>query len=125
MTTLKQDLERAGKQAVGKPSFNLEDWLYEKLGTDWCGNTSPPLNHRKMYTKDGYVVSLNNDGFETWIGRPDAWIWHTRNAEFRRIAWWAIRQHIFVDWCGLRSWLWYKLLHRRVTAYRAQLEKVK
>lgn len=91
----------------------LEDWLYEALGGEWCGNISPPLDKRKIYTSDGYVVSLNNDGFETWIGTPDKWCWHTKNAEFRKIALWHLRIWIFVDWFGLRSWIWYKLLRRQ------------
>lgn len=96
----------------------MEEKLYEWLGQYDGFYTHPPLDHRKMYTKDGYVISLNNDGFETWIGTPDKWYWHTKNADFRKIALWHLRIWIFVDWFGLRSWLWYKLLHRQCRKYK-------
>lgn len=99
---------------VGKPRISLETRLYQWLGQHDGFYTHPPLDHRKLYICEGQeVVSLNNDGFEVWIGRLDKWHWHTNTKEFRQICFWYLRQWVFVDWFGLRSWLWYKLLHRQ------------
>lgn len=93
--------------------MRAEDRIYNWLGQYDGFYTRPPLDHRKIYVNDR-VISLNNDGSETWIGSPDQWYVFFKNSDFRKIAFWSLRQWAFVDWFGLRSWLWYKLLHRKV-----------
>lgn len=99
--------------ATAKERIGLEKRIYRLLGQYEFPYTRPPLDQRKMYIS-GMVVCLNNDGFEVWIGTPDCWETHMKNAEFRKICFWYLRQWAFTDWFGLRSFLWYKLLHRQV-----------
>ncbi len=106
------DKNQATQLLGDKPRIDLETKLYRKLGQYDGFYTNPPLDKRKLYI-DGMVISLNNDGFETWIGYPDKWAVHFRNDKFRTICFWALKQWIFVDWFGLRSWIWYKLLSRQ------------
>lgn len=101
-----------------RPSrLSFEDWLYRKLGQYDGFYTHPPLDHRKMYIHKGdyrMVVCLNNDGGETWIGTENEWHTHMKNEEFRKVCFWFLWTWAWIDWFGLRSWVWYKLLHRRV-----------
>lgn len=88
---------------------SVQEFFYRKLGQRDSIYVRPPLDHRKLYIA-GQVVSLNNDGFETWIGYPDKWLTHFKNDDFRKITLWFMYMWICVDWFGLRSWIWYKLL---------------
>jgi hypothetical protein len=102
---------------VGKPRRSLEDRLYSFLSNHWCGNKVPPMDHRTMYRGER-VVSFLNDGWDVYVGTRDEWIYGFRQDEFRAMSFWYLRHYVFTDWFGLRTKLWYWLLHRRVERTR-------
>lgn len=90
----------------------MEEFIYKLLGQYDGFYVNPPLDKRKMYIDDK-VICLNNDGFEAWIGTPNEWQTYFKNEDFRKVCFWYLRTWIFIDWFGLRSFIWYKLLHRK------------
>lgn len=97
---------------------SLEQRIYDALGTRWCGNTCPPGTNLRVELGPDYIAEVHNDGFEFWIGTRSEWAWHCKAREARRMAWfilwtWWTRG----TWFGLRSWLWYRLLARRIKRY--------
>lgn len=99
----------------------LEDRLFDALGTEWCGGTHPPMD-RMTLTVNGtergveHVYAVGNDGFELWIGYPDKWLFHTGRRGAKALTWFLIRWWVG-EWFGIRRWLWYKLLTRRIARY--------
>ena len=102
---------------------SLEDRLYILLGDDWCGNSGPPGQNVSIRTKGSeqgvqHVFSWGgNDGFDLGIGYPDQWLVHINRREAAWL-WWAITLRAFSTWFGLRRWVWYRLLFRRVRVNR-------
>jgi hypothetical protein len=91
----------------------IENKFYEMLGQFDGYYTHPPLDDRKLYYNSEELVKFLNDGSEVWLGSRDSWYTHMRHKEFRKIVLWYLYQVILVDWCGLRSFIWYKLLGRK------------
>lgn len=108
---------------------SLEDWAYETLGSRWGGNTCPPMDNRAyrwqdtgMVERDDYwTFSQGEDGGTMWIGHANEWKFHLSLKRFRRIALWTIWQWAWGDWFGLRTWLWYRILRRKVNRYKGAL----
>ena len=100
------------------PHRTIEDSLFKWLSDDWCGSHSVPLDGRTLYYIDhagcDHVVSFLNDAYEIGFGYPDKWCFFARREDFHRIIRWYLRLWIIDEWCGLRRWVWYKLLHRQV-----------
>ncbi len=103
-----------------KPS--LEQRLYHWLSDEWGGNDTVPgtsLDFRFRETTWPDIANPHNDGSELWIGTMDRWHTHMERSEAHRLAlwilvtWWGKG-----EWFGLKRWLWYKLLFRRVNRYR-------
>lgn len=92
----------------------IELFLFRALGQHDGFYTRPSLDNRKFYFHTNNLVLFNNDGHEVWMGTSDNWSWHTTHPNFRRIVFWYLYQWCVVDWFGLRSWLWFKLLGRRI-----------
>lgn len=99
-----------------------ENRLYDVLGTDWCGGTGPPMSHLSLdlprEEHDAELVAMIlNDGFELWLGYPHEWCFHMNRRQARALAFWYLGLWVR-EWFGLRRWLWYRLLHRRVERYQ-------
>ena len=114
----------SGAQASARRRRTFEEWLYDALGTEWGGNTNPPLDlygfdvpmEGGTNPEDKYVFRLTNDAFEVYMGYPSEWRFHMNRRTARKFVWWYLKWHVF-EWFGLRRWLWYKLLFRRVRNY--------
>lgn len=98
----------------------LEDRLYELLGRDHCGSPGPPMDGRGFYwggehpvCKRDHVASQTEDGAELWFGHVDEWAFHMPLSTARRMAFWLVWNWV-KDCFGLRTRLWYWLLHRKV-----------
>lgn len=94
-----------------------EDKVYELLSDDYCGGQAVPLDYRTFrYVNNhcDHVVMFSNDAFELGFGYPDEWHMFIRRESFHKIIRWYLKQWIVSEWCGIRRWAWYKLLHRRV-----------
>lgn len=77
--------------------------------------SKPPLDHNKLiYSKSSEqqyeLVCFCNDGGEVWLGRADKWHTFMKHNEFLKICLWYLYQRSVVDFFGLRTWLYYKLL---------------
>lgn len=98
----------------------LENRLFELLSTEWCGNDSPPLRYKKLTYGRKWggesIVSFENDSGELGFGYPDKWKMFIDRKDFHIIVRWYLKQWSWGEWFGLRRWIWYKLLHRRVEA---------
>jgi hypothetical protein len=104
----------------------VEDLLYHILSTEDCGNNGVPLNHSTLRFQDYHgceqVVSFLNDSFEVGIGSPERWDLMIERKDFHRIIRWYLGQWA-LEWFGLRRWIWYKLLYRRVERPRKHSPK--
>jgi hypothetical protein len=109
---------------------NIEDRLYDLLGNRRHPDdmTGPPMDGRKFYWGDPlkkewgsmpgtYVASQTEDGSDLWFGHVDEWHFHMSLGTARRMAAWVLWQAV-KDAFGLRTKLWYWLLHRKVSSYR-------
>lgn len=97
-------------------SHEAENWFYEALGTDWCGNTTVPCDNMSLrWVEMGKqsIASVGNDGFELYLGGPNSWEWTVRREHALKLAWFIIRWRVFGEWLGIRRAIWYWLLHRR------------
>ncbi len=116
--------------------MRLARWIYNHLGTDFCGSPGAPGNEECIYwdaenwkpidrgSRDHpyYVARIGNDGFELWIGTGAYWDFFMPIKQARRLAWWLLWMRIRWEWFGLRRWLWYQALHRIVKAKRGGAE---
>lgn len=109
------------KKFLGYYDWSLLSWenrLYHILSTKWCGNEVPPLDHETLYVDDPhgckYVFSFLNDSFEIGIGYPSQWNTILRRETIHKFIRWYLFKYVFIEWLGIRRWLWYKLLHRSV-----------
>ncbi len=100
---------------------SLEEWLYDALGTQACGNTCAPGDWMKMpggLNESTPIVSVGEDGFTLWLGGVHVWQFSMSRVAARKLALWVLfRWWIGAEWFGLRRWAWYKLLHRRCARY--------
>jgi len=99
-----------------KPKFRLNkrtffEFLYRLLGQPDYPYVRPPKDRRHMYFSKDELIEFNNDGLDVWIGNVNEWTFHTTHEQFRKVALWYLYQYAIVDWFGLRSYLWYKLLN--------------
>ena len=105
--------------------------LLDLLGSEWCGNTGcVPFDKVELEGMEyPPVVYVSEDAFTLWIGTEREWMCHMNRKDSLRVAWFVLwRWRIVGEWCGLRRWLYYKVLHR-VTAQhekeiRALLAKI-
>lgn len=101
---------------------SLEGLIYHGLSEHWGGNDMVPLDHRTLYIteKNGcdYVFSFLNDSFDIGIGYPNQWHVILRRETIHSFIFWYLRQWVFGGWLGIRRWIWYKMLRRRVVGYR-------
>lgn len=111
-------MKAQGKQDRRSP----EAWLYDLLGKrdHPDGFTGPPMDGRKFYWGDPHpvcpldrVAAQIEDGAELWFGHVDEWRFHMPLGTARRMAVWVLWQAV-KDGFGLRTWAWYRLLHRKV-----------
>lgn len=107
---------------------HLEDWLYKFLSDEWCGNETMPLDNDGFDYNEGgaaFVVRFNNDAHELWFGFPNEWRMSMTRRSFHAIMRWYLSRWTFGEWFGLKRWLWYKLLHRRVNRYRGLRDDIR
>lgn len=94
--------------------------VLERLG-EWreeCLDYAPPRNGRKIRVDNEYIVAFMNDGSELWIGTPERWIWFCSWRDAMKIVRFVLYEWVR-GWFGLRRWLWYWDLSRRVARHRA------
>lgn len=103
-----------------KRAKSLEDRLFILLGDDWGGNPSPPGQNVNIHTRAADESGVervfswgSNDGFVLGIGYPDQWHVFLNRRE-ATMLWWTITFRALSTWFGLRRWVWYRLLSRRV-----------
>ena len=101
---------------------------------DWC---CIAISQEKSNKADrGYrwirSATFQNDAFEIWIASQeyenyqlvvDQWDTHMPAWVFRRFAAWYLWRWAWGEWFGLRRWMFYALLHRRVLADRCEFYK--
>ena len=89
--------------------------IYELLGQYDGFYTRPPLDERKIYLHEGTestdLAMYLNDGHEVWLGLADQWHWHYKRSDFWKIVRWFLWNEIFINWCGFRTFIWFKMLH--------------
>jgi len=101
--------------------FFSEQMLYSLLSEKWCGNDNPPLDHKSLTIKsDGIneVIAFAEDAGRIGLGYPDKWHHTYRRKDFNKFIRWYLWQLIWYDMCGLRSFIWWKLLHRRCNKHK-------
>lgn len=112
-------------QSKGRDRRSPEAWLYDLLGKrDHPDDmTGPPMDGRKFYWGEPHdvcprdqVAAQTEDGAELWFGHVDEWRFHMPLKTARRMALWLIWNWI-KDLGGLRTWAWYRLLHRKVNRW--------
>ena len=114
---------------VGKPRRRtFEEWLYDALGSHWCGNTNPPGCNLGVDLTDNRgvedIARTLNDGFELWVGSREEWKWFCTGKAARQLAWFILwRWWAVGTWFGLRRTLWYWLLTRRCNRYKRALKQ--
>ena len=106
---------------------DLDHKIMHWAGDDWCGNDVPPAStlRWKIYYDDTddsgeyRVYSVDNDGFDLWIGYANEWKWHMSRKEALKLAWfilWTWRGK--GEWFGFKRWAYYKALHRSCDKHR-------
>lgn len=81
-----------------------------------------PLDHESITVDDDgveRVFCFLNDSFEIGIGYPSEWHAIIRRPAIHRFMRWYIRRWAWGEWFGLRRWIFYGLLSRRVARNRA------
>lgn len=100
---------------------SLEEWAFDVLGTEWCGNVHAPGDHYRVQLDPDYLGLVTEDGGTLWIGTSTEWSWHCRPAVARRLAWFILwRWWVVGEWCGIRTALWFWLLRRRCARYKVR-----
>jgi hypothetical protein len=100
--------------------------IYHVTSKDWLGNNDPPLTDKTIlkydvhFTKDTWnneaysIVTYVDDGHEIGFGYHDEWKLIISRKVFAK----AVRSYIKIwawdNWFGLRSWLYFKALHKIV-----------
>lgn len=105
----------------------LDRQIMDKLGTDWCGTTAPPMTNRTIYVQEEGVTrvfSRIEDGGFVGIGYLTDWHVIMRSQSARIFAWWTIKMWIF-DWFGLRTNLWYRALNHHLNGTWKRLRREK
>jgi hypothetical protein len=103
----------------------VEDWLYDRLGTHWCGGTHPPGDHleirlagNRWYGSDTVRrCRVGDDGrvLRIWHEGEDEMAYHLGHRHAFRLAWWVLWRWWGVGhWFGLRPAIWYWLLRRKI-----------
>jgi hypothetical protein len=103
-------------------SKKLDAWIYKNLGDEWGGSPSPPGTAAKLEFgemdegRPMFVATTDgNDGFELWIGYRHKWLFHCREDDARRLAWFIVWDWwIKGTWFGLKRHIWYGALSRMV-----------
>lgn len=101
--------------------FSFERWIYRRLSDHVTGSESVPLSwdsKRIMDRGTERVIAFCNDAHEIGIGYPDKWHVIMRREAFHKMIRWYLYEWIVREWLGLRRYLWYKLLFRRVSHYK-------
>jgi hypothetical protein len=99
----------------------IEKKLFSLLSYKYCGNDTMPLENTVLHYEDqscDRVVMFLNDAFELGFGYPNEWHMIIRRKSFHKIMRWYLWNWVVFEWFGVRRWLWYKLLHRRVNRDR-------
>ncbi len=108
----------------GRPPFSLEKWLYRALSDNTVGCESVPLSwsHKKFpaFRKGDceHIIAFSNDAHEVSLGTPHQYDMQIRREIFHKMIRWYLGQWIFREWLGVRRWLWYRLLFRRVRGFK-------
>lgn len=103
--------------------FSLENFIYKILSEKYCGDNCVPLQGKTLYVNShgcDYVFSFLNDSFEIGIGYPSRWHGIYRRECIHKFILWYLKNYIFGEWLGLRRYVWYKLLNRKVNKYRVR-----
>lgn len=102
----------------------LEERLYEALGQyDGEIYTLPP-GDRLCHGDSIMVARVGNGGSDLFIGTRDEWLFVRSAKQARRLAWFILwTWWAKSTWCGVRTWLWYKLLHRKAKRYLKNLKE--
>lgn len=86
-----------------------------KLVSQYDGFYSrPPMDNLKYYYTNDELICFCNDGLDVWFGSRDNWYHFMKHTEFRIVIFWYLKTWIFKDLCGFRTWLYYKLLNRKL-----------
>lgn len=87
-------------------------------------NEHVPLNWASITVDDQgckRVFAFLNDSSEIGIGWPSEWHATIRREAIHKFIRWYLWKWGWGEWFGLRRWIFYKLIHRRVERMRRQL----
>jgi hypothetical protein len=101
---------------------DLEGVLWHWLSDNWCGLDGPPLDHKWYAVEEPgpkgrgtpHVIGLTDDAACVSLGTPQTWAYSLHRAVWNKLVLWYLIQWGVLELFGLRRWLWYKLLSRRV-----------
>ena len=108
--------------------FSFEDWFYRLISDHTVGGDAVPLSWSSKHfigNRSGdleYVLAFLDDSFSVGIGYPTSWNCILDRKIFHKMIIWYLWKWSFSEWFGLRRWVWYKLLHRRVKITQALAE---
>ncbi len=101
------------------PLYLLRWLLSENV---WEERSSVPLNHRSLQFRSSsdcdQVATFTNDAWDVALGYPDKWHVIYRREDFNRIVRWYVWNTVVLEWCGLRRWIWFKILHWDLRRHR-------
>lgn len=126
--------------AMGRPAwwepYHPRRWeygLFWLLSDRTVGGESVPLSwaHTTLADPRGkgvdceYCVAFTNDAFEVAIGyaESDRYSLILRRPVLNQLVRWYLWQWAVYEWCGLRRWLWYRLLMRHLARHRRWIAK--
>lgn len=111
--------------------YRLTRWLqkpfwakvHESVSIDWCWNASAPCTNLTIHKWDIYpenysVCTFVDDGNEVWIWYWNKWERIMRRKEFNKIVISYIKIWIFHEWFWLRTYIYWKSLHKMCEHYR-------
>lgn len=92
---------------------------------DWARSPKYPSSRHGMSTgHTWFAARFDNDGFDLSIDtkydddKRSRIVLCMAAVDFRRIALWYLWRWGWGEWFGLRRWLFYKRLHRKVSRYK-------